>query len=312
MNTFTKDCWFLTGATASGKTELGLSLARQIGAEIISLDSMAIYQGMDIGTAKPTPDQQAAVPHHMLDICDPTDEYSVAQYVETAEQVVDDIHARGAKALFVGGTPLYLKSLLRGFFDGPPADWDMRNEIQAELEHLGPDALHQRLEQIDPVAATQIHPNDTRRLIRAIEVFRATGEPLSHQQMEFEDGTPAEECRVFVLRRDRAEQCERIERRVELMLEEGLIAEVEQLIADGKQLGRTASQAVGYREVINHLQGEYDIAALTERMQARTRRFAKRQATWFRGLCECRFIDVASEIEHESLAEEIAVVGSNL
>jgi tRNA dimethylallyltransferase len=186
------DCWFLTGATATGKTRVGIALAQRLGAEIISLDSMAIYRGMDIGTAKPTAEDRAAVPHHLVDIVEPADEYSVAQYVEAAAATVAEIRTRGREVLFVGGTPLYLKSLLRGLFDGPPANWEVRQEIEDELATVGQAALHERLTQIDPVAASNIHPHDTRRLIRALEVFRATGEPLSHQQTEFEEGRAAE------------------------------------------------------------------------------------------------------------------------
>src|SRR3954470_4817723 len=199
------DCWFLSGATAVGKTAVGIALAQRIGAEIISLDSMAIYRRMDIGTAKPSQDQRASVPHHLIDIVDPSDEFSVAQYVEAAAKVVADVRSRGKAPLFVGGTPLYLKSLLRGLFDGPPADWKLRGEIEQELKQVGQSALFERLVQVDPVAASHIHPNDTRRLIRALEVYRATGQPISHQQLQFEEGRPAEECRVFVLRRPREE-----------------------------------------------------------------------------------------------------------
>src|SRR3954468_17715524 len=185
------DCWFLTGATAVGKTAIGIALAQRIGAEIISLDSMAIYRGMDIGTAKPSREQRAIVPHHLIDIVEPREEFSVAQYVDAAAKVVADIRMRGKEPLFVGGTPLYLKSLLRGLFDGPPADWNLRHEIEQELQHVGQPALYERLVQIDPVAASHIHPHDTRRLIRALEVYRATGEPISHQQFQFEEGSSA-------------------------------------------------------------------------------------------------------------------------
>jgi tRNA dimethylallyltransferase len=310
METQFDQCWFLTGATAVGKTRIGIALAQRLGAEIISLDSMSIYRGMDIGTAKPTPADRAAVPHHLLDIVEPADEYSVAQYVEAAAATVNEIEARGKQVLFVGGTPLYLKSLLRGLFDGPPANWELREQIEDELAEVGQAALHERLTQVDPVAASNIHPHDTRRLIRAIEVYRATGEPLSHQQTEFEDGRPADECRVFVLRRDRLELHRRIEGRVEAMIDVGLVEEVERLTADGRQLGRTASQAVGYREALAYLAGEYDRATMIERIQVRTRRFAKRQGTWFRSLSECRFIDIAGEADADEEADRIAIAGS--
>lgn len=291
------DCWFLTGATAVGKTAIGIALAERLGAEIISLDSMTIYRGMDIGTAKPPRELRERVPHHLIDIADPADEYSVAQYVDAAAAVVDQIHARGREPLFVGGTPLYLKSLLRGLFDGPPADWALRHEIEQELEHVGQEALYERLMQIDPVAASHIHPHDTRRLIRALEVFRATGEPISHQQLEFEDGRAADECCVFVLRRRREELHERIAARVQTMVEEGLVDEVRGLIASGRKLGRTACQAVGYREALAFLAGEYDQTEMAARITYRTRRFAKRQGTWFRSLSECRFVELDGEAD---------------
>lgn len=303
------DCWFLTGATAVGKTAVGIALARRIGGEIISLDSMAIYRGMDIGTAKPSPAERAAVPHHLIDIVDPSTEHSVAQYVAAAEATVAELRSRGRLVLFVGGTPLYLKALLRGLFEGPPADWPLRREIEAELQTVGQPALYQRLAQVDPVAASHIHPHDTRRLIRALEVYRATGEPISHQQLQFEDGRQADECRVFVLRRRREELHARIERRVEAMVDAGLADEARGLISNGRELGRTARQAVGYREALGFLAGEFDKREMIERIKARTRRFAKRQGTWFRSLSECRFVDLTDESDAESVAAMIAYEG---
>jgi tRNA dimethylallyltransferase len=303
------ECWFLTGATAVGKTGVGIALARRIGAEIISLDSMAIYRGMDIGTATPSAAERAAVPHHLLDIIEPADEFSVAQYVAAAAAAVADIRARGKQALFVGGTPLYLKSLLRGLFDGPPADWQLRHDIEQELTLVGQQALHDRLAQIDPVAAAHIHPHDTRRLIRALEVYRATGEPISHQQLQFDEGRRAEECRVFVLRRSREELHRRIEARVDAMVEAGLVDEVRRLISNGGELGRTARQAVGYREVLAYLAGECDREEMIARIKARTRRFAKRQGTWFRSLSECRFVQIAGAADADRVAGEIAPQG---
>jgi tRNA dimethylallyltransferase len=300
------NCWYLTGATAVGKTAVGIALARRLDAAIVSLDSMAIYRGMDIGTAKPSPAQRAAVPHHLVDIVHPADEFSVAQYVDAAAEAIGAIRARGQNVLFVGGTPLYLKSLLRGLFDGPPADWQLRNEIEQELVQVGQQALYERLKQIDPVAASNIHPHDTRRLIRALEVYRATGEPISHQQLQFEEGRPADACRVFVLRRRREELHARIESRVNGMIEAGLLNEVRSLTAEGRTLGRTARQAVGYRESLEYLAGQYDQQEMVERIKARTRRFAKRQGTWFRSLSECRFIDIAGEVDANAVAGLIA------
>ena len=298
------DCWFLTGATAVGKTEIGLLLAQRLGAEIVSLDSMTIYRGMDIGTAKPSSEQQAEVPHHLIDIVDPDEEYSINGYLEAAHAKIVEIKGRGHKVLFVGGTPLYLKALLRGLTPGPPANWQLREEIEAEVAKIGNQALYERLEQLDPIAASQIHPNDTRRLIRAVEVFRATGQPISHHQLHFEQETSAEDCRVFVLQRPREQQVDRINRRVDAMIDEGLVDEVAGLTADGKTLGRTASQAVGYRESIEHLQGG-SLDTMATNIKTRTRRFAKRQGTWFRSLSECRFVELTGDVVAAEVADDI-------
>lgn len=308
---FARQCWFITGATASGKTAVGLELADRLGAEILSLDSMAVYRGMDIGTAKPNAAEQQQATHHLIDLRDPHEEFSVAEYLREAAQVAEEVLARGKTPIFVGGTPMYLKCLLRGLFEGPGADWDLRRELESELEKVGPNTLHERLALVDPVAASTIHANDARRIVRALEVFRSTGQPISHQQFEFEDAVPTNECRVFVLRRERADQHARIEARVEAMIEEGLIEEVTSLTSDGKQLGRSASQAVGYREVLQHLSGELDLATAIERIQIRTRRFAKRQGTWFRSLSECRFVDVAADDKASQLADRLVELSTD-
>ncbi len=302
--------WYLSGATATGKTAVGLALARRLDAEIISLDSMAIYRGMDIGTAKPSAAEQAEIRHHLIDIRDPCEDFSVAEYVASAENAIAEIRGRGKLPLFVGGTPLYLKTLLRGLDDVPPADWEFRSQVAAELEHAGSDALYRRVQQVDPLAASQLHPHDTRRLIRVLEVHRATGEPLSHRQFAFEEGRPATECRVFVLRRDRGELHGRIEQRVTSMLAAGLVDEVRQLAAARGGLGRTAGQAVGYCEILEMLAGKCNEAAAVARIRQRTRRFAKRQETWFRSLSECRFLDLTGPTDAETAAAEIFQLGT--
>jgi tRNA dimethylallyltransferase len=307
------DCWYLTGTTAVGKTKIGIALAQCLDAEIISLDSMAIYRGMNIGTAKPTSEQQGLVAHHLIDIIDPDQSFSVAQYLKAAHAKWGEIRMRGRNVLFVGGTPLYLKSLLRGLFEGPPANWQVRTEIERELAQVeaseGNRVLHTRLESIDPVAASQIHPHDTRRLIRALEVYRITGQPISHQQLQFDDGRPADQCRVFVLRRPGDEGRQRIDARVDAMIARGLVDEVKGLTRDGWQLGRTASQAVGYREVLDYVAGHLDAEVMVEKIKSRTRRFAKRQRTWFRSLSECRFVDIAGEVKPEEVATRIVEDG---
>ncbi|MCA9120160.1 MAG: tRNA (adenosine(37)-N6)-dimethylallyltransferase MiaA [Planctomycetaceae bacterium] len=299
-----RDCWYLTGATASGKTRVGIELAKLLNAEILSLDSMSVYREMNIGTAKPTREQRAELPHHLIDIVAPNEEYSLSQYVRDAHRVICDVRQRGHKVLFVGGTPLYLKALLRGVYPGPPADWEFRHQIEAEVETVGIAALHARLEQVDPLAAAKLHPHDKRRIIRALEVYKSTGRPISHEQIHFDD-IPHEQCKAFVLSWPRRILHQRIEARVERMFQSGLVDEVTQLVDRYGELGRTAAQAVGYREVIDFLQTGSDLRKTIEKVQARTRQFARRQETWFRSLAECEFVEVDAEVEPEAIAQRI-------
>ena len=301
-----RELWFLTGATASGKTGVGLQLALQIGAEIISMDSMALFQGMDIGTAKPNGSDRRAVPHHLVDLIAPHEDCSLARYIEAAEQKVAEIRARGHEVLFVGGTPLYLKGLLRGIFEGPAADWHLRRQLQQQIDEHGMQRLHQRLSEVDPATAQRLHPNDARRIIRALEVFEKTGRPISEFQQQFDTGLPAAECRVFVLDWPRPELHARIERRVDAMFTDGLVEEVRHLLAGPHGLSKTAGQAVGYCEVIEHLAGRRDLPETIELVKLHTRQLAKRQATWFRSLSECRPVPVSGEIDPEALASHIA------
>lgn len=309
------DCWYLTGPTAAGKTAVGLELAQRIGAEIVSLDSMALYQGMNIGTAKPTAADRAKVPHYLLDLVPPTEDYSLSEYIDAAHAAIAAIRGRGKQVLFVGGTPLYLKSLLRGVYQGPPADWDFRRQIEEELAHVGIEALHQRLSILDPLLAAKLHPNDKRRIIRALEVFRQTGQPLSHQQTQFDEGTPAEKCRVFSLSWPREELRRRIEARVEAMFAGGLVEEIRELLATYGDLGRTARQAVGYREVIEHLRSQSSASLISldecrERVKARTRQFARRQETWFRALCEITPVPLSEAVTPAAAAAQIVKIAA--
>ncbi|UUO05080.1 tRNA (adenosine(37)-N6)-dimethylallyltransferase MiaA [Blastopirellula sp. J2-11] len=300
------DCWYLTGPTAGGKSAIGLQLAQRIDAEILSLDSMALFRGMDIGTAKPSPAEQALVPHHLIDVLDPSEDSSIANYLEMAAAAVRDIRARGKQALFVGGTPLYLKGLLRGLTSGPAPDLDFRRTVEEEVAVIGAEALHQRLKQVDPLSAARINANDVRRMIRALEVYKVTGQPISHLQNDFDEGRDAADCRVFALDWPRAELHARINRRVDQMFANGLVAEVEKLFAHKTPLSDTALQAVGYREVIDHLEGKCSLTAAIEKVKVRTRQFAKRQCTWFRSLGECRMTPLSGELNPQQIADEIA------
>lgn len=299
------DAWYLTGPTASGKTAVGIAVARRLGAEIVSLDSMSVYRGMDIGTAKPSAADRAAVPHHLLDIVEPSQDFSLAEFVALAHQTVADIRQRGREVLLVGGTPLYLKSLLRGLYQGPPPDWEFRRAIEEEIKQVGLTALRERLEMVDPLSAQKLHPNDQRRMIRALEVYRQTGQPISHQQVQFEDGLRPQECKVFCLAWPREELHHRIDARVERMFSVGLVDEVQGLITKYESLSRTASQAVGYREVLEHLSGKFDQPTTIERVKHATHQFARRQETWFRGLQECRFVPQVKGRGASEVAEEI-------
>ncbi|MFM7074330.1 MAG: tRNA (adenosine(37)-N6)-dimethylallyltransferase MiaA [Planctomycetota bacterium] len=299
------DCWFLTGPTASGKTRVGIALAKLLDAEILSMDSMAVYRDMDIGTAKPTALERAEVRHHLLDLATPDQEFSISQYMAAAVAAVAEVQGRGRKVLFVGGTPLYLKALLRGLSEGPAADWDFRESIEREIRETGLEALHERLRQVDPLAAARLHPNDKRRIIRALEVNRLTGRPLSHSQTHFDEPVGGVGNRVFTLHWARERLHRRIESRVEQMFAAGLVNEAAGLRVRYGTLGRTASQAVGYREAFGHLDGRLSLAEAIMRVQVRTRQFARRQETWFRGLAECQPVALADDEAPLAIAQRI-------
>jgi tRNA dimethylallyltransferase len=281
----------LTGPTGSGKSRLALSLAEQLGAEIISMDSMALYRHMDIGTAKPGREERTRVPHHLLDVLEPWESASVAWWLEQAAGCCQDIERRGKRVLFVGGTPLYLKALLNGLFDGPPANEELRRRLAEQAERDGAGALHERLAQVDTASAARLHPNDVRRVIRALEVWELTGQPLSAWQTQW-NGVPqgAKENRCLCLDLPRAALYQRINQRVEGMVSEGLVAEVRALRNLGRPLSREASQALGYKELFDYLDGRAGLPETIARIQTRTRNFAKRQLTWFRHFAPCRMV----------------------
>ncbi|MCR9199840.1 MAG: tRNA (adenosine(37)-N6)-dimethylallyltransferase MiaA [Planctomycetaceae bacterium] len=300
-----RQCWFLAGPTAVGKSATSLELAKRLNAEIVSMDSMAIYRGMDIGTAKPSAAEQALAPHHLIDVVSPHEEFSVADYVDQCRVVVAEILGRGRTPLFVGGTGLYLRSLLRGVFSGPEADWPLREELERQREANGNEWLHGQLAAVDKVTATRLHPNDTRRVIRAIEVYRVTGQPLSKlhgESARSPDDQPA--CAVW-LEPPREWLHQRINRRVDLMMDEGLLEETQRLLSADPAPARTARQALGYREVIDHLEGRRSLKDAVEQIKTGTRQFAKRQHTWFRGLSECRSVKLDGSETTDLRAERI-------
>ena len=285
-------CWFLGGPTASGKTETGLELAAALGAEIVALDSMSLYRGMDIGTAKPSLEACRRVPHHLLDVLEPHEEFDLADYVQAAHTVCKEILSRGHVPLFVGGTGLYLRSILRGVFEGPTADWDYRCRLEREFLDQDRGALHRRLQQVDPEQAAWIHPHDNRRIVRALEVYHLTGRPLSQQQQQQPLPIAQRPQYVYWLTPPREWLYERINIRVRKMIAAGLEQEVRSLLTAEQSMSRTARQALGYKEMIEHIAGGHTLEETIQLIQTRTRQFAKRQHTWFRNLEECEAIEV--------------------
>lgn len=297
---------FLTGPTASGKSQVAVELADRIGAEIISVDSMAVYREMDIGTAKPTPDARERIPHHLIDLVPPTDDYSVSQFVQDAHSQAESIRARGRNVLLVGGTPLYLKSLMCGMFLGPPADWEFRAAVEQDIETYGVEALRERLMQVDPLSAHRILAGDKRRMIRALEVAKLTGSPLSHWQTQFEKFSVPANSKAFVIQWDRGTLHRRVDSRVEGMFSRGLLDEVRGLRDRYGRLGRTASQAVGYKEPLAHLAGELSCDEMVEQVKAHTRQFVRRQEIWFRSMPGLVPVAVGNEAELSTAASTIA------
>ena len=299
------DVIVITGATAAGKSAVALKLAERLDAEILSLDSIAVYRGMDIGTAKPSPADRARVPHHLLDVVAPDQDFSVACYLKAAHEAIAQIRARGRKAIFVGGTPMFLKGVLRGFDPGPPADWEFREAVEQDVSQHGLEALYDRLRQVDPLAAHRIAPTDMRRMIRALEVARHTGVPLSHRQTQFDHGRSASQCHVFAIHWPREQLHQRINLRVRRMFDIGLVDEVRGLLSTFGSLSRTAAQAVGYREVIDWLQHGGPLDPTIEEVAAHTRQLARRQETWFRSFSEVRQLDADTSQSTDDLAETI-------
>jgi tRNA dimethylallyltransferase len=280
------DCWCLAGPTAAGKSAVAIPLAEQLDAEIVSADSMAVYVGLDIGTAKPTPSQRARVPHHLLDIVPASAPFSVALWLEAATAAIADIRRRGRRILVTGGTPLYLKALRDGLDPVPEADPAARAGLAAEALAFGPAVLHARLAAVDPVAARRIHPADLRRIIRALEIAAAGGRAATGWSRDL---PPPWAGRFLVLDRPRRLLARRIDRRVEKMFATGLVDEVRMALATGG-LGPTAGQAAGYAECLDLLAGRCTPAEAVARTQQRTRQLAKRQRTWLRSFPEALWI----------------------
>ncbi len=289
---------FLMGPTASGKTDLALALARVLPCELISVDSALVYRGMDIGTAKPDRATLDAFPHHLVDIRDPAEAYSAADFRRDALAAMADITARGRIPLLVGGTMLYYKALLEGLADMPGADAEVRAELETRAEREGLAALHAELQLVDPQSAARIHPNDPQRLVRALEVYRVSGTTMTQLRMQqseaaSQDGSlPYTVAQLAIAPAQRQILHERIAQRFDLMLEQGFVAEVERLHRRGDLHGEMPSiRAVGYRQVWDHLEGRLSAAQMRERGIIATRQLAKRQFTWLRSWQNVQWLD---------------------
>ena len=275
---------FLMGPTASGKTALSVQLAQQLNAEIISVDSALVFKGMDIGTAKPTLDERAGIPHHLIDILDPAECFSTGAFRTQALDLMADITARGKVPLLAGGTMLYFNSLYYGLAKLPTADVALRAQIEAEAEAVGKLAMHEQLQAIDPVAAARIHPNDPQRVQRAIEVYRLTGKSITqlHAEAKAEE-IPYQKIKLIIAPRDRAVLHEKIAQRFKQMLQQGFVEEVEALYKRSDLTEQMPSvRAVGYRQVWSYLEGEMSFEEMQEKGIVATRQLAKRQFTWLR------------------------------
>ena len=285
----------IVGPTAVGKTAAALTLAQQISAEIVNADSMQVYQGMDIGTAKPTPDEQVQVPFHLLDIVTPDVQFTVSEWKVQAEKAIVGIAARGKRAIICGGTGLYIRALLDDWtLAETPANLDIRRRLERENAEQGSAALHTHLSEVDPTTAARLHPNDALRIIRALEVFETTGTPISVYQAENKRNAEPRNALRIGLTLPRERLYARINERVDAMLSAGLENEVRGLLAAGYAPNLSSMQSLGYKELCSYLNGEKDADATAASIKQNTRRYAKRQMTWFRADPLLQWLDVAN------------------
>lgn len=287
----------IAGPTGIGKTETVLKLAEPLGAEVISADSMQVYKRMDIGTAKPTPEERARVRHHMIDVVEPDEPFNAARFREMAEPIILRLHSAGKPVFVAGGTGLYIKVLTQGIFPCPEGDEEIRQRLKDEAHKLGNEVLFERLQAIDPAGAASIHPNDTYRIIRALEVFELTGRPFSehHNAHHFKD-IPYRTLKI-ALTMDRAILYERIEQRVDRMLEQGLLDEVQGLLDDGFSPDLKSMQSIGYSHAVKFLRGEFSFDEMVHTIKRDTRRYAKRQFAWFKADPEMTWLE-PGETDH--------------
>lgn len=281
----------IVGPTASGKTDLAVRIAERVGGEIVNADSMQVYCRMDIGTAKPSPELRRMIPHHLLDVVDPDEPFSAADFRREARKAITDILRRGRKVIVTGGTGLYVKALTRGLVESPGGDQAIRDELKRLAAEEGNGELHRRLALVDPHTARRLHPNDQLRVIRALEVYRITGRPLSELHGEHRFAADSYSCLKIGLAPDRAELYSNIDNRVEWMVGNGLVEEVKSLLSAGYGATLKPMRSLGYRQVCAFLDGEYSLDEAINLIKRDTRRYAKRQLTWFNKDREIKWIE---------------------
>jgi tRNA dimethylallyltransferase len=293
---------FIAGPTAVGKSEIALALAEKIGGEIISADSMQVYRGLDIGTAKPSPAECARVPHHLVDVCDLTENFDAAQFVRLAQRAVEEIQSRNKTPIFCGGTGLYFKAFLSGIGEAPGTN----PELRAELEALSFESLLKELRERDPAAYEKIDRQNPRRIIRAVEVIRLSGKKFSEQRAEWKAQCAHPiKTNFYCLTRSPADLHARINLRVDAMFARGLVEETRELLRHGLDRNKTAMQAIGYRQIVEHLHGERPLSETIGLVKSRTRQFAKRQLTWFRRQLDAEWIELKPDEPPEKCLEKI-------
>jgi len=283
----------IIGATASGKSALAMRVAERTGAEILSVDSMQVYRGMDAGTAKPTPQERQRVVHHLIDVVRPDETFTVARFVALADAVIADAAARKARLIAVGGTPLYFQALFRGMFQGPGAD----PLVRKRLMEMPTAELHQRLKRVDPVAAARIHPNDLKRLVRALEVYELTGRPISELQTQWASRQSRHRAVWVGLRWDREALNRRINARARAMIEAGWVEETRRLVETFGGLSQTAAEAAGYQQILEHIAGRLSLEDALEQIKTATRQLARRQMKWFRRFPDVHWLDGSAPLE---------------
>jgi tRNA dimethylallyltransferase len=299
---------FIVGPTAVGKTATAIELAKQLNGEVISIDSRQVYKGLDIGTAKPTLRQQQEIPHHLVDILDLDEQISAGAYRKLALKTVNEIRSRGKLPIFVGGSGMYIRALIRGIFRESCTDMVIRRRIRNELQEKGTAALYNRLLDIDPELAIKIHLNDVKRITRALEIYEITGKPPS-EHYQAQPTNPPFPHQIFVLTMERELLYRHIDTRVDEMITNGLVREVELLLNRGLRQNLDLLLTLGYREVIQYLDGNCSYEELVENVKRNTRRYAKRQLTWFRNQLEATWLTIA---EHQSISETAAIIIQNL